>query len=67
MGYQPPRMMSGPQVWVWGKTQGESTGGLGLLVLCWLRWPTGMWGHFFVFNSGRRWADRRGRARRRAR
>ena len=31
---------------MWGKTQGESTGGLGLLVLCWLRWPTGMWGHF---------------------
>jgi len=58
---------SGPQVWMWGELQGESTGGLGLLVLCCLRWLAGMWGHFFVCKSGRRWADRCGRARRRAR
>ena len=54
---------SGPQVRQWGEMQGDPTGGLGSLVLCWLRWPAGMWGHFFVFNSGRRWAARCGAAR----
>ena len=48
----------------WGEMKGDPTGGLGSPVLCCLRWPAGMWGHLFVFKSGRRWADRCGAARR---
>ena len=58
---------SGPQVWVWGERHRDPTGGLGSPVFCCLRWPAGMWGHFFDSKSRRRWAARRGAAPTRAR
>ena len=41
---------SGLWVRAWGETQGQSPGEPGPPLFCYLRWPAGIWGHFFFLN-----------------